>query len=240
MRRRLPWLVALALLVPAVVHGATIVNQNWDESGACTTPCTIAFSSNVTTGNAVIVRASCVNGCNFHTFAASDATNGAYTKDIENSVSVASTALLSKRNVTGGFTTVTLTVTGGGTPTILWYIDEVSGLSTAGTVLTGMNTATGTSNNCSTSGLTGSGFSVCIAAVNNNPVFTAGTGWTAWASGSLFEFTQHRITAISSNQGPWTAASSVNYWSVMAMYPDATAAAGGCRAALSLLGVGGC
>jgi hypothetical protein len=240
----LAFLLALSLLIPfpVVLHAAAAIVQS-AQNESCGTPCTVTFGGNVTTGNAVIVRAVCINNCVSDVMAASDATNGAYTKHVElmNGTGSRTSAILSKRNVTGGFTVVTVTSTGGASQAVLAWANEVSGLSTAGTVLTdSKESATATSKNCSTSGLTGSGFSACVASSgDNNPNNTPGTGWTESSSDALFAFAQHRVTAVSSDLGPWTSSANANATAVQAMFPEA-ASAGGCRAALNLLGVGGC
>lgn len=235
------WLLLACLLLPAPAWAAAAVVQKQVAQSCGTSPCTVNFAGNVTTGNAVIVGAACVNGCSSTTFAYSDATNGAYTSHV-NSISASTgrtSGIGSKRNLTGGFTTVTITATGGMTGGVV-SLYEVSGLSTGATVLFGsIDDASATSHPCTSSGLSGTGFALCVGNNNSGPTITPTASWTDDSGGSLFVLMQQRITTFSSETATYTTSPATTAVQAMALWLEPSAA-GGCRAALNLLGVGGC
>lgn len=181
----------------------------------------LVFDSPVTNGNAVVVAIAL--GATATSHGASDATNGAYSGLVFRSSTSRSASVLAKRNVTGGFTTVTLTSsdTGSGRAAIF----EVSGLDTSASPLTGdaLNTAV-TNHVSSGSGLSGSGFTVSAAMLSANVNWTPGTDYTnATSTTSNSRMIQYRTIALSTNDGPFSTASSVGSTAVMALLLDVVA-----------------
>lgn len=166
---------------------------------------TYSFDSPVTTGNAVVVVVAV--GAEPTDCTASDATNGSYTNHVEfgESGTGSTAAILAKRNVVGGFTQVAVTssTTGNG---VVWLF-EVSGLDTTASPSTGsVFNASGTTNHVSASvGLMGTGFAVCGAMLGAGGTVTQGSGWTLAATPSAARFCQYRVTAVSADQGDFTA-----------------------------------
>jgi hypothetical protein len=238
-------LLALSLLIPfpTVLHAAAVIVQSAVDQACGSSPCTINFAGNVTGGNAVIVGAVCINGCSSATFTFSDATNGAYTTHVDQiSSSTGRTASVgSKRNLTGGFTGV-VTTASGGTTLMEVFQYEVSGLDNGLSVLFGSTeTLTATSHPCSGSGLSGTGFALCMGNNNSGPNITATASWTKDSGAATVYLGQRRITTFSGETGTYTTDATTNSVQAMGLWRETAAAgSGGCRAALSLLGVGGC
>ena len=201
------------------------------------TPTNLAFDAPVTGGNAVVVIVAV--GSTASTIAASDATNGTYDVTVSADDGAEMSATRSKRNLTGGFSTVSVTssVTGNG----VVFMFEVSGLDTGAAPSTGSieNGSGSTSHVSSASGLSGTGFSVC-GAMLNTIVATEGTGWTPLASPSTARFCQYRTGTVSNNDGPFTTASGTGSIAVMAVFAEAAGVGGGSKPprSRSTLGVG--
>jgi hypothetical protein len=185
------------------------------------------------------------DGSGLQTWTVSDAVNGTYTLH-ENLLLVLSTRLAavlgSKRNVTGGFSTVTLNSMASSAD---WVTDmyEVSGLDNALAVTSSnhSDSGTGMSSPCGDSGLTGTGFIFCISLFTDGNFLVDGgattppSGWTNDSISTSVLATRH-ISTFSSEVGTFTTANAVQTYSAIALFK--TAAAGPCL--LSLLGVGRC
>jgi hypothetical protein len=236
-------LVGLLALAPWYVpslHAAAVVVQEASNEWTTQTSGTLTFGSNVTTGNAVVV---CVlqAATGNRTFAVSDATNGTYTQHVfledASDPNDASAGIHAKRNLTGGFTVVTVTVTGG-TTSWLMYGFEVSGLDNAAAPQTGsVEETSATSHLTSSTGLSATGLGVSCAQLGGSATATAGSGWILDSAASGFYMVQHQVATFSGNQGAFTLDASQVSWGVLALFAEASAGTLP-SGSFSLLGVG--
>ncbi len=202
---------------------AVLVQTRTSSDGVSlsTTPSTLAFLSPVTTGNAVIVAVASGADATPPIFGASDATNGAYSSIVQNGEAGwgRSSGILAKLNVTGGFTTVSVTASTTNNGTFAIY--EVSGLSAA-TATSGTNNeqSGSTTVNCAAPGLSGTGIAVCAAMASAGSTPTPEAGYTFDNVTPTVRLLQHKVGTMASSQGTMTAGSAQTYFSVMAIFPE--------------------
>jgi hypothetical protein len=224
-----------ALLEAAVLQQGGSCKALGSIQSLSSSPTNLVFDSSVTNGNAIVVVV--VVGVAASTIGASDGTNGTYVNDSSIGTDSDSAAILSKRNVTGG--TITVSVTSSATGNGHFWICEVSGLDNAASPLIGNNDEAATTTHvCSTAGLSGTGIAFCAVEFTTNATTTPGASYTALpASGSTARWGQYSIGVFSANQGPFTTTASIADVAAMAVYVDAAAGGGG-TSSKSLLGVG--
>ena len=187
-----------------------IVQSVLESSCVATTSCNVNFSGNVTGGNGVVVGVVRSDAPASVNFTCSDGTNGSYSVAVtQTSASTArQVTFCEKRNLTGGFTQVTINADVSATYFIYMY--ELSGLSNVLSPLTGSNDDSAQINHtCSTSGLNGTGFGICIGANSAGNAPTFGGSYTM-DNTSVFLFAARGIQTWASEQGNFTS-SSENY-----------------------------
>lgn len=242
-------LACVALVIwqkPILAAAVEVQHKACGFTAAMSTTVNCSFDTNVTGTNRVVAGMSMwVGNGGVTSFAVSDATNGTYTDDVNNIISGnVGAQISSKPNLTGGFTQVTIACVGGAC-NAGWYTDlwEVSGTDNALMVLTGTRAeGLGTSHQCADTGVSGTGFIVCVGPFYDNVFASADagakTGITSWTNHSFdgFTFAQRRISTFSTEVGAFTTANSVRFYAALALYRQT--ATTGVPSGLSLLGVG--
>lgn len=176
--------------------------------------------------NAIFITVGVESGST--SFAASDTINGSYTKDVAAGpfTGLDDIAIFSKRNISAGFTTVTIT------PTNLsaaydYVIYEVSGLGSTGTPgsdsytdFSGVNTA----HFLGATGVNGSGFALGVSTFTTSRNPTALSGWTKQdGTGSNGTVHMSKVsTSFANDKGPFSLNAVAGTSGIMAIYSEVT------------------
>ncbi len=205
-------------LVQAAVASATGLTIS-------TTPTTLSFGGNTTNGSTIVAALSCNHAT--LTLDIDDGTNN-FTSAVQNDQPGASgTATVWYRHASGVIASVRFATTSGSSSPCQVFAYEVSGLQNAVPQTGSSDGGASTSQNCSSTGLTATGFAVCVATSSAGQTYTAPSGYTKQATNG--EITGAFYTAqgtFSSHQGAYTQSSAVNSTGALAIFPE-TAAAGG-------------
>jgi hypothetical protein len=238
MTRRLLLLagLALALLQPSPAWAAvSIVQSLVNQAPGSDTTHTFTLPGNLTSTNAIVVGVTVrssgnVTGC-------SDATNGAYTLDMEDPGWV---YIFSKRNITGGVNQITCTTNI--VSNIAFAAYELSGASNSASpqAPTPQTNTSATTHVCAPSmnGVTGTGFVLVIGGEGAGSVtVTAGSGYTLDSTNTENYIQQRRIATVTDNNGQFTTSGAITTHCGMVLYFEA-AAGGSTHRARLLMGVG--
>lgn len=203
------------------------VQEKYHQTMASGTSWNLSFDSNVTTGNTVALVVVKDNPNVDTTISASDATNGSYTL-VERLSTVDFSReiyLFVKRNVTGGFTQVTVSSNQAATDGQA-ALFEVSGLDNSASIVSGDNDVTGSASfNMASAGLTATGFLFGGTIISNAfQVNTIENGYvqTNDSAQAIFVRGWAKDRAWSSTQGAVTTAASENAASAIAIIPAQT------------------
>ncbi len=204
---------------------AVLVQSNTSSDGTSlsTTPNDLAFTSPVTNGNAVIVAVVSAADAAAPIYAASDATNGAYSSIVQNNLPgfQRNSGILAKLNVTGGFTIVSVTAstTANGT----FAIFEVSGLS-ADAAQTGSKDqdVDNLIVDCSSVALSGSGFAVGAAMITSGQTPSMESGYTFANVVPTVRCLEYQAGTITNSKATMTMAAAQAYAACMALFPETT------------------
>lgn len=186
----------------------------------------VNFAGNVITGNAVIVL---VETSGSRGVTASDATNGSYVTDAEQPTTDRFAHICSKRNLTGGFTQVSISISGGVTNFVV-SIYEVSGLNNV-SPQTGLNSMAGTSVNhiCSDTLLSGTGFWAACCALNGSGgglITPSGTWMLDTPTTGVEQVHMSQVATLNNEQGAFTTAVDISSWGALAFYVESAVAGG--------------
>lgn len=183
---------------------------------------TVVFGANTVTGNAVIVGITHGSGTN-GSYTVSDATNGTYNNTV---ISSDLAMIRDKRNITGGFTTVSITAPGADSNYTVWCF-EIAGADNVLSIQTGsiFEGAAVTSHVSSSVGLSATGFALAAASFGDaGGTITPGTNWTRVTGGTNAGIIiQYRIALFSSDTGQYTTSASVITAGALAIVPELAA-----------------
>lgn len=242
MRRRLVLFALVIILSASRVFAAAVVVQCIGTEGVTGTQVT-NFGVNITGGNAIIFR-SYINSGNEATISVSDATNGTY--GVVADYSAFSTPpnrdlyIIAKRNLTGGFTQITITPSDAG-HTFSYRACEVSGLDNAATPQTDSSLEGSATSHVmgGSATLTGTGLVVGVSVFGDGVDDTAGTGYTAEGDvTSVGGFFQRKIATFTGEQAAFTVSPATNATSIVALFVESTGGGGGGGRHRMLRGVG--
>lgn len=170
---------------------ATLPIQKKSVQGTGTGSASLAFTSNVTAGNTLVVCAVGNNSAVFATNACADNRGDTFTRHVSaSSVSVGAVAILSAPNAAGGATTITVTGPGG-SDFVSIAIFELPGLLVTTSFDVGTtNSGSGTAHATGTTGTTTQADEIAFvcdthAGATSTPTVTA--GWTLGAAGAGLE-----------------------------------------------------
>jgi len=232
------FLLALWVAGSRVTQAAIAFVQDDVGHNSATTSLAVAFTSNVTAGNAIVLLLKTVSTVTISSIV--DTLGHTYVLAQENDAQSMRTGLYRVVNISGGANTVTITVSASSSVTAV--VLEYSGMATSGE-LDQSNFNSGASatsgNHGSITTTVGDGIIISVMGFGGNPGTITGTsGWTARQVANVRQYPQDKITsATETTSGAITWATAQTWNGVIANF----AAAGGAPAApkrLMLLGVG--
>lgn len=242
-------LLLLLLLCPTLAHAAVVhVQHTGTDIGDSVNDLSVAFGSNVTAGNLIVVTATKFEGGNtftsaFVTLSAGTATVGTVTMDC-NHVSGSLQVAVWSMPVTGtGSATINLDQPSGSSSKILG-IAEFSGTDVSGTRVNDCEVGAGTSTTPATASATGPALWVGALATDTSGAVThtVGSGYSEIheeEAGNLQMTGSHEYQiSTGSDTADWTLGTSSAWAATVAVYKEAGGGGATCNNPILLLGAG--
>jgi hypothetical protein len=198
----------------------------------------VAFASNVTAGNRIVGIATYASDeVTLSNLSCSDTLGNTYVDNVAfEGVGTSAVYICSADNILGGANSVTFSNTGVDGNGV-FEITEVSGATGTTAVTRTQSNSTGTTHECGSTGITGTGVGLCGSQLGSGQSPSAGSGWTENTnSPSAARFFQHKTGSFSSDQGPFSTTSSDSGPAAMIFLPEA--AAGAPRGSWGMNGMG--